>query len=329
MKKLRYFLENLILRSVAWLFPKLPRRFILAVCNLLGDLACHLDRRGHRTALENLELAFGDTLTASKKRQIARHSYRTFALTFLDLFWVPALTPENWRNYIRLDPCGEPAMAAAREKGSIWVTPHFGNFELFSLICGYLGFKFAVVTEDFKNEALTGLFRDLRGHSGHNVISNKGAMVRVLKLLKKQGHCAMLTDLTTPPSKNTAIIRCFGRLTCVTSMHVLLAQRTGVLILPGLCTPSADGRYDARTLTSIAIGESDSIPEATQKIWDLFEEEIRRRPECWLWMYKHWRFQPTKTPDSSYPSYARYAPTFETQAREQGLLPPFDDDRTS
>lgn len=320
MKKLRYFLENLLLRSAAWVFPRLPRSIIIGISNSLGYLAYFADSRGRKTARQNLECAFRGELTQAEIVRISKASYRTFALTFLDLFWVPSLTPDNWQSFIRLDPCGEPAMAAAREKGSIWVTPHFGNFELFSLICGYLDFKFVVVTEDFKNEALTGLFRDLRAHSGHHVISNKGAMVRVLKVLKNRGHCAMLTDLTTPPSKNTAVIRCFGMLTSVTSMHAILAQRTGVLILPGLCAPDANGLYDAKTLTSIAVGPDESIPEVTQKIWDLFEEEIRRRPECWLWMYKHWRYQPTRTSDPDYPVYARYTPSFEEQARRQGVL---------
>lgn len=321
MKKLRYFLETRLLQSVAWLFPRLPRRIILASCNAVGDLAYHLDRRGHRTSLENLDLAFGTTKSAAEKRRIARHSYRTFALTFLDLFWAPALTSENWRQHVKLTFDGPLDEARAHERGAIWVTPHYGNFEFISLVCGFIGFRFLVVTEDFKNAPLTKLFRQLRAHTGHEVISNRGAMIRLVKVLKKQGHAAMLTDLNTPPSKNTAVIRCFGKLTCVTTMHVLVAERTGAVILPGICAVNPDGSYSARLLDIVERGETETVAELTQRIWDRFEIEIRKRPECWLWMYKHWRFQPTATPDPSYPSYARYTPAFEEQARQQGMLP--------
>lgn len=322
MKKLRYFLESAALHGVAWLFPKLPRGVILGISNTIGDLAYLLDKRGRSTAHQNLRMAFGDEMTEQRRREVAKGSYRTFALTFLDLFWAPALTPGNWKQHVKLTFDGPADEAAAHEKGAIWVTPHYGNFEFICLACGYIDFKFLVVTEDFKNPPLTNIFRKLRAHTGHEVISNRSAMIRLIKFLKKQGNAAMLTDLTTPPSKNTAVIRCFGQLTCVTTMHVLVAERTGVVILPGLCAIQPDGSYHARLLDIVHRRPDETVPELTQRIWDGFESEIRKHPERWLWMYKHWRYRPTQEPRPDFPEYSRYSPKFEQFAKDQGIWPP-------
>ena len=39
-------------------------------------------------------------------------------------------------------------------------------------------------------------------------------------------------------------------------------------------------------------------------------DAIRKNPECWLWMYKHWRYLPTTQRDSSYPEYANPSQPF-------------------
>ena len=43
-------------------------------------------------------------------------------------------------------------------------------------------------------------------------------------------------------------------------------------------------------------------------------EAIREHPECWMWMYKHWRYLPASVPDPEiaryYPCYANPAPAF-------------------
>ena len=81
-----------------------------------------------------------------------------------------------------------PREELARQRGGIWVTPHFGNFELVSHVWGFRGFPFVVVAQDFKNPSLTAIFKRLRQGSGHTVISQQGAMLRLMKTLSNRGH---------------------------------------------------------------------------------------------------------------------------------------------
>jgi lauroyl/myristoyl acyltransferase len=257
-----------------------------------------------------LRAALGSDLSENEIRRITLGSYQNFARTFLDLFWSPALTPENWQNHVGIVMDDPEAEAKARETGAVWVTPHFGNFEFVSLVWGFRGVHFTMVTQDFKNPALTGIFKRLRQSSGHTVISQENAMLKLMKALKRQGHAGLLTDLNIKPGKSATVIECFGMKTCVPTLHVELARRLGLSIITGVCQPLDSGRYEAHIYEAYQPQPDEDVTQLTQRVWDHFEKAIRKNPECWLWMYKHWRYLPTAERDKRYPEYANPSRAF-------------------
>lgn len=311
MKKLRYFFETALIESAAWIMPRLPRRFILWLSRGIGSLAYLGDKRGRTTALDNLKCAFGDRYTPAERASIARKSYQVFARTFLDLFWSSRLTKDSWQQYFSIHLPKAEDEQQARETGGVWVTPHFGNFELVSMVWGFRGFKFTVVAQDFKNPALTHVFKRLRSHSGHDIIAQENAMLKLMKALKRQGHAGLLTDLNIVPGRAATAIQCFGLWTSVPTLHVELAKRLGLSIMTGVCRPLDDGRYEVHIYEAIKPSADEDTQQLTQRVWDHFEKAIREHPECWLWMYKHWRYRPVGqagVPHPAYPPYANLSP---------------------
>ncbi|MFO1485747.1 MAG: lysophospholipid acyltransferase family protein [Verrucomicrobiaceae bacterium] len=307
MKKLRYFFETLVIRFAVWLLPRLPRWFIMALSRWSGSIAYWCDQRGRSTALENLYYAFGDRHTLAERKLIARRSYQVFARTFLDLFWSSYLSPDNWQQYFSVRLHDSQVEEEARRKGGIWVTPHFGNFEFVSLGWGFRGLPFTVVAQNFKNPALTPIFSRLRSHSGQFVIPQESAMIKVMKHLKRGGYVGMLVDLNIPPGNTSAAVKCFGMWNSVPTLHVQLAQRLGLPIIPLVCLPLPDGRYELRTLADFHPKPDDDIQDLTQRVWNHCEMAIREHPECWMWMYKHWRFRPVGKPGVKHPDYPSYS----------------------
>ncbi len=311
MKKLRYFFETLIVRAMAALLPRLPRHVLLSFARFAGGLACFADAEGRATAMENLRVAYRGTLSREEMRRIVRGSYQNFARTFAELFWAPRMTHENWHDLISHEEEDPAALNEARKTGALFVTGHFGNFEFAGLTWGFLGFPLTTVAQDFKNPALTPLFQRLRSVSGNTLIAQEGAVVRLMKTLARRGHIAILSDLNMRPSRMTAIIDCFGLKNCVTTIHAALAQRLGLMIVPCLCLPRADGGYHLKTFAPIRPMNEEDVARATQQCWDVFENEIQRQPELWMWMYKHWRYLPAGESAAAYPAYANPNSSFE------------------
>lgn len=311
-------MEAAAVAGVARSVPHLERDALLAAARLLGSLAWRLDSRGRRTALENLRVAFpGDPAISAERPRIVRDCYRHFARTFLDLFWAPNLiaSPALRARLLRpADDASRPeAIAGMVGHGGIWVTPHFGNFEWVSLWAGFAGIPFMVVAQDFKNPALTPLFRELRSANGHQVISRHRAVLRLARHLARGGHAGFLADLTVPPGESATIIEAFGLKTCVTRAHAALAVRCETPVVTGYCLPEEGGACTVTIHPPIPVSRSDDPAALAQRCWDAFEPAIRARPEAWLWMYKHWRFRPDEehAGGREYPAYANRSKAFD------------------
>jgi len=317
-KKVRYKIEWLALLSLTVLIPLLPERVAHSLGITLGKLAYRFDKRGRTVALENLTMVFGREKSKIEIDDICRQSYRSFAKTVIDQLRSSKLTSENYLGYVDLVLEDRDAIEQAAKSGGIWVTPHYSNFEWIALIMGFRGCKFTIVAQDFKNELLTDLYRKNREVSGHSVIPQRNALLSLLRALKNKGHAAFLTDLAIKPGKVACVIECFGRKVSVTGIHAELQKRTGLPVIPGLCIPLENGRYEMRGFKPIHFSPEDSAETIAQACWDIFEPIIRKNPAPWLWMYKHWRFLPSPEEKDSYPSYSRPNAAFEEMvARNQ------------
>jgi len=293
------------------LLPRLPRHVLLSFARFAGTLAYYADARGRDTARENLRVVFRGSLSQADVRRIILGSYQNFARTFADLFCTSRLTPERWHQLFTVENEAPESIEQAKAQGAVMVTPHLGNFEFAGMSWGFLGIPLTSVAQDFKNPGITPIFQRLRSVCGQTTLARQGAVVRIMKVLARRGHVGMLTDLNIQPGRVATAIDCFGLKTCVTTIHATLTHRLGLMILPCVCLPQADGGYLLKIFAPIRPTGEDGVQEATQQCWDIFENEIRKKPELWMWMYKHWRYLPTDEHDPAYPDYANVSKPFQ------------------
>ena len=319
-KRFRYRLEWLGLFLAAKLVPLLSRRACCHLAQTTGAIMVIVDRHGYKVALNNLEVAFGNRLSARDRRNIARQSFQDFARTMVDLLWSPRLTQENFADYIETRNFEETARGTGSERCLIIACFHYSNFEWLSLACGFLDLKGTIISQEFKNSLLDPIFKKLREQSGHEFVPRKQALVRLYKTLRRKGRTALLVDLTVPPDKGAVVIDSFGLKASVTSAHAWLHERTGAPIIPAHCEPLPDGRYRLIFHPAIKTTPGMTHQQIAQACWDSFEPYVRTNPAPWLWMYKHWRYQPANT-DRPYPFYAHVSQRFEAiLLRDRGSL---------
>lgn len=302
-KKIRHRLEVLGMDLLVWGIPKLSRSEILALARFAGDVVFAIDLRGRRVALANLDAAFGDNYLPSEKNRIARDSFRNLARTFLDLFWASGLSAPQFLDLLDIQGREHFDFPLPPGEGRIFYSAHFGNFEWLSLFWGAIGMDAVVVGQDIKNPAVTPYFNRARSHFGLEFIPKERAVLRIFKALKRGGTCGFLVDLSLKLDQPGTIVEHFGRKKWGIAIHHTLGKMTGARLLPIVCLPLEDGRYEIRALPEIAIDNSLSETENVQRCWAPLDTLIRERPECWLWLYKHWRYRPEGGGD--YPFYAQ------------------------
>lgn len=314
----RHRLEYRLLSTLVGLVSRLPYFSLRRIAAVLGSIAYHVDKRGRAVALANLDAAFGDSFTLRRKREIARDSYRVFARTMLELFWSRNFTEDFAKRMIVCegldhDPCHTDDKTAA-----VYPCLHFSNFEWLGQYCAYAIIRGPVIAQRFKNPLIGPIFDGLRGSSGHTVIPQERAMIRMLKHLNNGGKFGMLSDLNLDPDEGAVVVEQFGGLKAsVTQTHAALALRTGAKIIPCECRPLPDGRYRMVYHKALEYPPDATAAQIVQLCWNVLEHSIREQPECWLWSYKHWRYKPADDQAGRYPFYANVAKRFDKLIRKQ------------
>ncbi len=298
-KRFRYPVEAAVVRAVAWVVPHLSHRTVRRVAYVAGWVGYYMLGKQRRIALANLDSAYGNTKSQAEKARIARVSFQNFAATMLGHFWALRLDADTLPQIADIDPANLEFFRQihARGKGIILITLHHGNWELLGLATGWYGVKMTVVSRTMRNSALETVFRRLRAHSGHQIISSHRALITLFRTVKQGGTVALLIDQQVPTTLGGIWVDFFGLPSLSTSAVAHLALRSEAAIVGCVAHPLPNGRYrivyGPEIPTERTGNEEADVRAITQRCMSFCEQVVREQPEYWLWSYKRWKHSPT------------------------------------
>ncbi|MGH7197741.1 MAG: ELM1/GtrOC1 family putative glycosyltransferase [Candidatus Omnitrophota bacterium] len=294
-------------RTARRLVHLLPPGVSLFIARLLGTLAYAAMKR-RRLAYKNLRAAFAGELSRSRMKQIARRSMQNLAMTAIEMLRFPDLD----RKYVegKLEFAGterfEPYLKEG--KGIIFLTAHFGNWELLNAAGGILKYPMVSLARVQKHPRSDDFLNSLRTSQGTQII-RKGMPVReILRSLKKGGIVGILSD--QDGGKNGTFVPFFRRLSSSPSGVATFAIRTGAPIFPVFIfrkrwfEPGLGfNGWDAHRIEvegPLMPPDPGASPEEGERMIlrqfaQALESKIRRSPEQWLWAHRRWK----STPDRS------------------------------
>jgi len=322
-KKARWVAEIILVRLGLVTVPFFPRNLVLLLARLAGAAGYVLARNSRKIALTNLDLAFKESLSATEKRRIARQAFGTMARTVLDMIWFCRDTDRRLARYLTLDPDFRNRIYTTPVIG---LTAHFGNWELLGRGLVALGYPHAAVAAPLINPGVERLFHRSRMMSGMDIIPKEGALRGVLKALKRKKHVALVLDQNVRPEDGGIFVDFFGLPVPMSGAAAIFAVRTGTPIVLLFCLAQPNGTYQVYALPPLkpasftgsdssrqsSLAEPDNTRTITQTVAGLFEQEIRKHPGQWLWMYKRWKHIPPGLSPAAYPFYAKPIKTKET-----------------
>ena len=294
--------------------PRLPRRCVLWMAQVLGTVGYAASARLRRTGMANLDVAFGETKTEAEKRRILKRSLQTIALTMLDLLWFvrdSAGRMERW--FVAGRGLADDAVDGDRPR--VGVTGHFGNWELMGRYWAHRFGSMMSVAMPIKNECVDEIMQDARGVTGQQIVARDGALRKLIRHLRGGGTVGLLLDQNSSPSEGGIFVDFFGKPASVSPAAGILASRTGAEVIFAYALPQPDGTYVGEVPHRITAEEIAAMPreelavELTRRITKFYEEAIRAHPECWLWSYKRWRYIPEGVAEEGFPYYShRFTP---------------------
>lgn len=286
----RHQVEYRVVQVVLALARVAPRALSLAVGAAIGRLFFAFDGRRRRLAIDNLAAAFPQW---SRPRCVAtaRQVFVQFGQLIIEVCRLHAATRDEIRARVEFDGEARAHEALRGGKGAIFVTGHFGFWELHAIAHGAFLYPVTVVARPLDNPLLHDLLERFRTATGNSVIYRKGGLRRMLRALGENQGLAVLIDQHTQPA-DALVVEFFGRPAATTRAVAALARRTGAPVIPVFTLPLEGGRYRLVYERAIVPPRDDSPEELrafTQRCTDVLEMYVRRYPHLWLWMHRRWR----------------------------------------
>jgi KDO2-lipid IV(A) lauroyltransferase len=271
----------------------LPGSAVRALGTLLGLMFYMVDRPHRRIAERNLAAAFPSRSVAERKA-ITRAAFKHFGRLLFELLRFSTLSPTQMLALVEFEGEDRARAAYARGKGVLFVTGHFGFWELHAIVHGARIEPITMLARALDNPKLNDLLEGIRQRTGNSVIYRRGTIRRIMRTLEEGRGVAILIDQHIM-SRDAIYVDFFSRPAATTSAVAALALRTGAPIVPVFALPLAGGRY--RLVYEHPVeppgAEAESVVrDLTQRCTDVLEMYVRRHPELWLWMHRRWRDDP-------------------------------------
>lgn len=289
------YLVYFAVRFVVCVVQALPYEACMRLAQKVAWLAYHLDRRHRLVADDNLRHAFPD-LDAAARNELVRATYRHFIGLAVTLALLPRMfRPTTWKRY--LDFSDPKALLSIMLSGRplLFVTGHFGNWELGNVALGVLGFRTAAIARRLDNPHLHEFLLSLRARHGQALLDKTEDYDQMLAVLESGGMLATLGDQDA--GQRGLYVDFFGRPASTHKAMALMAlqYRTPVVVM-GIAKLGEPLRH--RLLVEEIIlpeeydGRGDAVKAMTQRMTAGLERLGRRHPEQYFWLHRRWKHQP-------------------------------------
>ncbi len=269
----------------------LPLSVARGIARVLGNLGWLLAGGERRKVTRNLREAFGGELDERAIRRLSRRVFVHTALSFADAMVLRRWSRERLERRFELSRGFE---GAPPFDGAVGIAAHFGNWELLAFAFARYrpGVLVPIATRN-PNETLQRHIERFREKIGLEVIYTDESPRRMFRALREGKMLGFLPDqdLKIP---NGIFVDFFGRPAYTTTAPVTIAKGTDRDIVFGVLVREGSGfRVIFRAIELEWTGDRARDLETNTRRWTaVLEEEIRKRPEQWMWFHDRWRTQP-------------------------------------
>lgn len=252
--------------------------------------------RRHIT-LKNIRLALPE-LNDTERKQTALAAYDHFGQAMAESLMIMAGKLGRKQMSAMVDDRALPALLnieANTRMGILFITGHFGNFEVLAHYTGMqLNRPANVVARKGSNRLIDSrIVTPLRESFGNNVIFKKRALPRIAKGLKNGEHVGLLIDIKSNSTQGVPVTF-FGQKTYAIKSSAYLQIKLGMPVIPIALVRVAPKKYKLITGPQVQWTDNGEPIEAqiaalTQLHQTALESLIRQYPEQWLWMHDRWK----------------------------------------
>lgn len=241
---------------------------------------------------DNLRHAFPE-MSVEERRRTARRMWEHLFLMVAEIAHFPRKVHDtNWRDYIRFKNEAPMMREFFRNRPRVFVSGHYGNFELAGYTMGLFGFPTFTVARTLDNSYLDEWVNRFRASKGQYILPKRGSAGEVEELLEGRGTLGVLADQHAGPKG--CWVDFFGRPASTHKAIAVFALTNNAPVMVGYARRLGRPMHFEMGLETVA--EPSTMDPALRDVKSLtewytgvLETIIRRAPEQYWWVHRRWR----------------------------------------
>lgn len=289
--------------ALVWLMVKvvgaLPRPLARAKGISLAWTVYLLHPRLRGVGMRNLGMAFPEK-SGRERARILRGVFTSLGRQLAEVCLFPKYTRENVSKVVVYDGFENFERAFARGKGVLYLTAHFGGWELSAFTHSLHGHWMHVVMRPMDNVHLDALIRRYRTLHGNTTVDKDNFVRGLLAAMKAGEVVGILMDTNMTPPQGV-FVDFFGIPACTASGLARIALRTDAAVVPSFTIwDPVLRKYRLRFDPAVKLvrtgNDEEDVVANTALFTKIIEEYVRRYPDQWLWVHRRWKTRPEGEP---------------------------------
>lgn len=267
----------------------------LRFARFLGRLMWKHYPRGRQRALDNLRASYPDK-DENWYNTAGQKSCESIAMLAVDVFFTPRLVrKDNWRQYSRFKNAERAKWLSKENKGLIFVSAHYGNFEILGYMMGLFGFNVYSIARPLDNPFISKYLYGVREKAGQKIIDKKGAAELFDKVASTGATLCFVADQDA--GQKGIFVDFFGRKASTYKSIGLLAITNNIPIAIGY-----GRRIDNRFFFEMGVkriifpnewaDKDDPLRWVTAEYTKAIEQLVREDPTQYWWIHRRWKHRP-------------------------------------
>lgn len=279
----------LYLLTRAWLafLGALPLPIARRISIGLGRVVLFAMPRLHRVAAQQIDAAFGESITRAAKRRILLEAMDNLCIVAAEFPHGPRLAKKCFAGIVRV----EGAEHVDRSTGALFISGHLANWEWMGAAWWLEGVEGAEVVRPLSFPPLDRFVNGVRAATGITTIERDEAASQIFSLLKQGTHVGILIDQA--PRESAVPCTFFGRACWATAAPAIVAARAKANIHFMGARRLPDYTYVLDISPPLPLVKTGNLlqdlVQNTQLCQDELEKYIRQSPGQWLWFHRRWK----------------------------------------
>ena len=286
MKKIRYFVEFLIIIFLLVIFKILGFKLASSLGGLIGRLVGPLFR-SKKKILSNISKAFPE-IEEKSTELIVKKMWENYGRILSEYMFIKNFRNSKYKKFLTIE--GQEVLNELKDSKEpvVFISGHFNNFELMAMQIEKSGINLAAIYRPLNNIFLNKIMEKIRTKyiCRNQIKKGRSGTRELLKSFKNNYSIAIMIDQRVSESIKTDF---FGHKASTTTIPAQLVKKFGSKIVP-IYIERINGVYFKITINKpISFDKESTIEEITLNLNKWLEKMILINPDQWIWSHDRWK----------------------------------------